>query len=54
MQETLQEFNEKMHCDWWLPQYKTSSRSVTLNNQMPVFVYLYGLICSFKAIWVVL
>ena len=36
MQETLQEFNEKMHCDGRLPQYKTSSRIVTLNNQMPV------------------
>ena len=33
IQETLQEFNEKMHCDGRLPQYKTSSRIVTLNNQ---------------------
>ena len=38
MQETLQEVNEKMHCERRLPQYKTSSRSVTLNNQMPVLV----------------
>ena len=44
MQETLQEFNEKMHCDGQLPQYKTSSRSVTLNNQTPVFVN----ICTVK------
>ena len=44
MQETLQEFYEKTHCDGRLPQYKTRSRSVTLNNQMPVFVN----ICTVK------
>ena len=52
MQETLQEFNEKMHCDGRLPQYKTSSHSVTLNNQMPVFVNIRTV--KYALIWVVL
>ena len=35
MQETLQEANEKMHCDGRLPQYNT----IIVNNVM--FTYLF-------------
>ena len=32
MQETLQESNEKMHCDGGLPQYKTSRKIKACNK----------------------
>ena len=47
LQETLRESNEEMHCDGRLHQYKTFSRSVTLNNQMSVFVNPIGLTMLF-------
>ena len=40
MQETVQESNEKMHCDGGLPQYKTSRKIKACNKKQDSWLFI--------------